>query len=116
MLSAIFITGLAAILPAFAEELRAADVPAACESICESIVKLTGICDVDPNEGDADNDKRRGLRFREVEEADEVIEANCICTNKSFDVASVMALCASCIAQNGTTTEGMSLLIHSHPF
>lgn len=107
MHSTILLATLAAVIPAaLAEELRAADVPSACTTICQPIVDLTNTCDIDPNEADTDNDKRRKLRLRETEESDEAIEANCICTNKSFDVAGVMGLCASCISQNGNTSDG----------
>ncbi|KAL6404525.1 hypothetical protein AUP68_13918 [Ilyonectria robusta] len=103
----IFLTCLAAVIPAtLGEELRADDVPSACETICQPIVELTNTCDIDPNETDNDNDKRKKLRLRGRGESEEAIEANCICTNKSFDVAAVMALCASCMAQNSQTTEG----------
>jgi hypothetical protein len=107
MHSSILLANLAAAISAtLAEELRAADVPTACTTICQPIVDLTNTCDIDPNEMDMDNDKRRKLRFRKAEESDEAIEANCICTNKSFDVAGVMGLCASCISQNGNTSDG----------
>ena len=93
------------------EELRATDVPSACSTICQPIVSLTGTCDVDPNEPQATDDAmRRKLYLRAgqgSDDADETIEANCICKNKSFDVAGVMALCASCIKQNGKA-DGMS--------
>ncbi|KAH6974750.1 hypothetical protein EDB80DRAFT_757810 [Ilyonectria destructans] len=108
-----FLAGLAAVIPAvLAEELRADDVPSACTTICQPIVDLTNTCDIDPNEADNDNDKRRKLRLRESDESDEeAIEANCICTNTSFDVAVVMALCASCMSQNSQSTEANSQVI-----
>jgi hypothetical protein len=106
---ALIVSGLAILMPVLAEELGAADVPAACTTICGPIVELTKTCDIDPNEEDNDNDRRMRLRLREEEsgeEDEEAIEANCICRNTSFDVASVLALCASCISQNGATTDG----------
>ncbi|KAH7230637.1 uncharacterized protein BKA55DRAFT_525672 [Fusarium redolens] len=102
----VFLAGLAAVIPVtLAEELRADDVPSACKTICQPIVDLTNTCDIDPKEADKDNEKRTKLRLRERSEAEEGIEANCICTNKSFDVAAVMALCASCMVQNNQETE-----------
>lgn len=95
--------------PAEYQSIYRADTPDISFQICQPIVTLTNTCDVDPNETDTDNDKRKKLRLRASEEADESIEANCICTNKSFDVAGVMALCASCISQNGKTTDGETL-------
>lgn len=109
MQSIILLATLAALIPAaLGEELSAADVPAACMTICQPIVDLTNTCDIDPQEMDRDQDKRRNLRLRQADESDEAIEADCICTNKSFDVAGVMGLCASCIAQNGNTADGES--------
>ncbi|KAH6697508.1 hypothetical protein F5X68DRAFT_226878 [Plectosphaerella plurivora] len=117
MRSALFLTaGLAAILPVLAEELNAADVPAACGTICGPIVTLTNTCDIDPNEKSSDNDKRRSIRMRATEDAEEATEANCICTNKSFDVAGVMALCASCIAQNMGKTEDTNKMMSQCAF
>ncbi|KAH7145403.1 hypothetical protein B0J13DRAFT_665723, partial [Dactylonectria estremocensis] len=103
----VFLATLTTVVPvSIAEELRADDVPSACITICQPIVDLTNICDVDPNEEDSNNDKRSQLRLRENNESDEeAIEANCICTNTSFDVAAVMGLCASCMAQNSEDSE-----------
>ncbi|KAG6355092.1 hypothetical protein INS49_004173 [Diaporthe citri] len=117
MHSTILLATLAAVIPAaLAEELRAADVPSACTTICQPIVDLTNTCDIDPNEADTDNDKRRKLRLRQTEESDEAIEANCICTNKSLDVAGVMGLCASCISQNGNTSDDASKIMSQCSF
>ncbi|EFY95138.1 hypothetical protein X797_010120 [Metarhizium robertsii] len=93
-----------------AEELHANDVPPACAVICQPIVSLTNTCDINPNDKDDDDDmdKRQLLDARDADEADERIEAECICKNKSFNVATVMALCASCIAQNGRKTEDVN--------
>ncbi|KAF5711765.1 hypothetical protein FMUND_8824 [Fusarium mundagurra] len=111
----IFLAGLAAVIPAIlAEELRADDVPSACKTICQPIVDLTNTCDIDPKE--ADNDKGTKLRLRERSEAEESIEANCICTNKSFDVAAVMALCASCMIQNSQDTEDVDKIMSQCSF
>lgn len=110
----IAITALAIAAPVvIAEELRANDVPPACAVICQPIVSLTNTCDINPNEKDDDDDmnKRQLLDARDADETDERIEAECICNNKSFNVPTVMALCASCIAQNGRKTEGMKGLI-----
>ncbi|KAH7364050.1 hypothetical protein BKA65DRAFT_490304 [Rhexocercosporidium sp. MPI-PUGE-AT-0058] len=83
--------------PVLAEELDSKDVPTACTTICKPIVDLTSTCDVDN-----DTDKT---------ESDDAIEATCICSNTSFNVASIAALCASCISQNGATTDGTCLLL-----
>ncbi|KAM0427936.1 hypothetical protein ACHAPT_007396 [Fusarium lateritium] len=62
------------------------DIPRACDAICDPIVQLTRTCDTD----------LRGDRDREEDR----LEAQCVCTNDSFDVARVAALCADCIRQN----------------
>ncbi|PNP61518.1 hypothetical protein FNYG_13805 [Fusarium nygamai] len=117
MHSTIFLAGLAAVIPAIlAEELGADDVPSACKTICQPIVDLTNTCDIDPKEADNDNDKGTKLRLRERNEAEESIEANCICTNKSFDVAAVMALCASCMVQNSQDTEDVDKIMSQCSF
>lgn len=82
--------------PVLAEELDSKDVPTACITICQPIVDLTLTCDVDN-----DTDKT---------ESNDAIEAIYIRSNKSFNVAAIAALCASCIRQNGATTDGMRLL------
>ena len=86
-----------------AEELEAKDVPSACTAICGPIVTLTGICDVNP---DTDNKRRRDVLLRKDDESDEAVEAQCICSNTSFNVRSVAALCAACIKQNGKGSDG----------
>ncbi|KAI9155616.1 Protein CAP22 [Paramyrothecium foliicola] len=116
MHSLIFIAALGAIAPVVAEELNAKDVPAACATICEPIVQLTNTCDIDPQEADNDgDDKRKRLRLR-AEADEEAVEANCICTNRSFDVANVMALCASCITQNGKASDDMDTMMRQCSF
>jgi hypothetical protein len=88
------------------EELDAGDVPNACSTICQPIVQLTSICDVDPRQTEDSNGENGG--DDNVPETDEAVESQCICTNTSFDVASIAALCASCIQQNANSTvDGM---------
>lgn len=62
------------------------DIPRECDTICNPIVDLTRACDTDLR-GDRDRDEDR-------------LEAQCVCTNDSFNVARVAALCADCIHQN----------------
>jgi hypothetical protein len=85
-----------------AEELNAVDVPGACTTICRPIVELTGTCNVDPEEAGGDEAKPDG--GNDAVEIDDIIESQCICTNKSFDVARIAGLCASCIQENGNGT------------
>ncbi|CAJ0547210.1 Ff.00g018370.m01.CDS01 [Fusarium sp. VM40] len=58
------------------------DVPRACDTICDPIVQLTQKCDSD-RWGDAQ-------------------EIQCVCTNDSFNVERIAALCANCIHQNAS--------------
>ncbi|KAK4032394.1 hypothetical protein C8A01DRAFT_50798 [Parachaetomium inaequale] len=101
-----------------AEELKASDVPNACKAICGPMVTLTSTCDVDPDT----ETRRRRLRHRADDdntaddESDEVVEAQCICNNTSFNVRSVAALCAACISQNGKTTDDMDKIISQCSF
>lgn len=62
------------------------DIPRECDTICDPIVQLTRTCDTD----------LRGDRDREEDR----LEAQCVCTNDSFNVSRVAALCAGCIHQN----------------
>lgn len=107
MRSAILLAGVASLLShSMAEELDAKDVPASCKTICQPIVDLSNTCDIDPKENKT-KDRRGDFLLAIRSKAEEAVEANCICTNKSFDVATVMALCASCMAQNSSDAEGM---------
>ncbi|KAF5564974.1 hypothetical protein FNAPI_1858 [Fusarium napiforme] len=117
MRSAIFLAALVALLPtAFAEELSADDVPTACKTICQPIVNLTNACDIDPKRPEKHSDRRRDLVILDHEDADEPIEAACICTNRSFNVEGVMGLCASCMAQNSKDTEDIDKIMSQCSF
>ncbi|PVH91200.1 hypothetical protein DM02DRAFT_497350, partial [Periconia macrospinosa] len=78
-----------------AKELNAADIPTACTTICQPIVQLTNTCDINMKKREA-KPARKGSK----ELAESVLETQCICRNKSFNVASISALCAGCIQQN----------------
>ncbi|ORY16064.1 hypothetical protein BCR34DRAFT_584530 [Clohesyomyces aquaticus] len=80
-----------------------------------AVAELTNTCDVDLGklEGSAADNNGDNLG----EGPDEAIEAQLICTNKSFDVASIAALCVSCKQQNGNgTTDGMDNLMSACSF
>lgn len=62
------------------------NVPRACDAICGPVVQLTRACETD----------LRGEQDREEDR----LEAQCVCTNKSFNVGRIAALCADCIRQN----------------
>ncbi|KAK3902440.1 hypothetical protein C8A05DRAFT_15507 [Staphylotrichum tortipilum] len=119
-----------------AEELKASDVPTACSTICGPIVTLTNTCDInpdsesssaggklrrrflylrDPKDDDGDDKGGNGKESPD-DESDEPIEAQCICTNKSFNVQRVAALCAACLTQNGGETEDMNKIMSQCTF
>ncbi|EXL44520.1 hypothetical protein FOCG_13490 [Fusarium oxysporum f. sp. radicis-lycopersici 26381] len=113
----IVLAALVAFVPAaFSEELNADAVPTACKTICQPIVNLTNACDIDPKGPEKHSDRRRDLVILDHEDDDEPIEAACICTNKSFDVEGVMALCASCMAQNSKDTEDIDKIMSQCSF
>ncbi|RBR21963.1 uncharacterized protein FIESC28_04676 [Fusarium coffeatum] len=113
---AVLLAGFAAILPfSLAEELSADDVPSACKTICQPIVELSNTCDIDPKENKI-HDKRGDFFLVARSKEEEAIEANCICTNKSFDVESVMALCASCMQQNSDDAEDVEKMMKQCSF
>lgn len=91
-------------------DLENDDVPSACRDICQPIVQLTSLCDLDDNNDNDnnDNDDRDDDRDDDVNErARENAEKVCICTNNSFNVSQVGGLCQSCIEQNGGRTDEM---------
>ncbi len=68
------------------------DVPNSCKAICKPIGELSDKCDVDLR---SDND------------ADEHhLQNQCICTNQSFDVAKIAAMCADCMHQSQQNNNG----------
>lgn len=74
-------------------QLDYADVPAPCVDTCRPVAEISGICDVD-----ADFDDNN-------EEVEDLMKLQCLCTNRSFDVAGATALCASCIDQKGLPSD-----------
>ncbi|KAL1852775.1 hypothetical protein VTK73DRAFT_9168 [Phialemonium thermophilum] len=89
--SALALTALAALVRADLE-LDAEDVPAPCAVICKPVRELSSICDVDDSRVPDDHTQS-------------LLEAQCICTNDSFDVGKITALCASCIKENAKTDD-----------
>lgn len=64
------------------------EVPATCQAICRPTLELSRICDVDDDlVGD-----------NEVTEYNN--ERACYCSNQSFNVGQMTALCQSCVQQN----------------
>lgn len=62
------------------------DAPNDCKTICRPLGRLSDMCDIDLK-SDIDRDENN-------------LQAQCICTNKSFDVSKIAALCASCMHQS----------------
>ncbi|QKD59148.2 uncharacterized protein FOBCDRAFT_243141 [Fusarium oxysporum Fo47] len=74
----------------------------------ETGVKIA--CDIDPKGPEKHSDRRRDLVILDHHDDDDPIEAACICTNRSFDVAGIIGLYASCMAQNSKATEDASVV------
>lgn len=72
------------------------DVPSACKTICKPVDILVDRCDVDLHHGS--------------DRVEDLLQNQCICTNKSFDFAKVAALCADCMHQ----TRGRRRDDHDH--
>ncbi|KAF4592587.1 CAP22 protein [Ophiocordyceps camponoti-floridani] len=73
-------------------ELDMDDVPDVCSAMCRPIGNLTSACDTKlPDATDAD---------------EKLLEAQCVCTNKSFNVSRVAGLCAGCLTQDLAKATG----------
>lgn len=68
------------------------DVPATCQAICRPTIELSTICNVDED-----------LVGGELAETQ--AEKACYCSNQSFDVARMTALCQSCVQQNALEVD-----------
>lgn len=67
------------------------DAPRACRDLCRPINQLSDDCgEVDLGDDDDDDD----------DDTEDLLEWQCFCTNDSFDVARIAALCADCMQQN----------------
>jgi len=65
------------------------DTPQACRAVCRPVADLARACEVDLP---GDNNDRQ----------EDQLEAQCFCTNDSFDVGSITAQCQDCISQNSS--------------
>lgn len=70
-----------------ADDFDAEDVPKACVSICQPLRDLVRACNVDDDAVGGDRNE-------------DLLERQCICENRSFDVANVAGQCQGCIEQN----------------
>ncbi|KND93370.1 Protein CAP22 [Tolypocladium ophioglossoides CBS 100239] len=62
------------------------DVPASCKTICSPVSQLSDKCATD--------------LLSSIDRDEKLLEAQCVCTNKSFNVARIAALCADCMRQS----------------
>lgn len=67
-------------------DLDSDDIPSQCRDVCDPVRRLGDICDVDDDPFD---DRTEAL-----------LEAQCYCTNDSFNVSRVTAQCASCLHEH----------------
>lgn len=74
-------------------QVEAGDISTTCTSVCRPIRELSQTCDVDDD------------RVNNSDQIEAQLELQCICTNDSFDVARLTALCASCMQQNPETDD-----------
>lgn len=63
------------------------DIPTQCQAVCSPIYQLGQACEV--NDDLINNDL-----------TEDRLEAQCVCTNNSFNVSQYAGLCASCMDQN----------------
>ena len=75
-------------------DLDREDIPTQCTSVCEPLRSLVEQCNVDDDAVGGDRNE-------------DLLERQCVCTNTSFDVAGVAALCASCMEQNVRDREDL---------
>lgn len=63
------------------------DIPTQCQAVCRPVLDLGRACEVDD---DVIRDDR----------TEDLLEAQCVCTNSSFNISQYAPLCASCMDQN----------------
>ncbi|KAF6822234.1 CAP22 protein [Colletotrichum plurivorum] len=63
------------------------DIPTQCNAVCRPVLDLGRACEVDD---DVIRDDR----------TEDLLEAQCVCTNSSFNISQYAPLCASCMDQN----------------
>ncbi|KAL9949630.1 hypothetical protein ACHAQF_000528 [Verticillium nonalfalfae] len=81
-------------------ELDRDDYPAQCQNVCDPVARLGQLCNFDDND-------------RLDDRTEDQLEAQCFCTNNSFNVAQVAAQCAACMHNANRDTddnEGESIL------
>ncbi|KAL2755345.1 hypothetical protein ACRALDRAFT_1082384 [Sodiomyces alcalophilus JCM 7366] len=67
-------------------DLDSDDIPRQCRDVCDPVRRLGDICDVDDDPLD--------------DRTEDLLEAQCYCTNDSFNVNRITAQCASCMHEH----------------
>ncbi|KAG7110913.1 Protein CAP22 like protein [Verticillium longisporum] len=73
-------------------ELDRDDYPAQCQNVCDPVARLGQLCNFDDND-------------RLDDRTEDQLEAQCFCTNNSFNVAQVAAQCAACMHNANRDTD-----------
>ncbi|CRK16605.1 hypothetical protein BN1723_012376 [Verticillium longisporum] len=73
-------------------ELDRDDYPAQCQNVCDPVARLGQLCNFDDND-------------RLDDRIEDQLEAQCFCTNNSFNVAQVAAQCAACMHNANRDTD-----------
>ncbi|KAL0940278.1 cap22 protein [Colletotrichum truncatum] len=81
------------------------DIPQDCNAICRPIRDLGNVCTVNfiPGQGNNNSDQTQ-----------DQLDAQCVCTNTSFDVKNLAAQCSACMAEKVPNDQQRSLE-GSHP-
>nr|XP_036576809.1 cap22 protein [Colletotrichum truncatum]KAF6783630.1 cap22 protein [Colletotrichum truncatum] len=76
------------------------DIPQDCNAICRPIRDLGNVCTVNfiPGQGNNNSDQTQ-----------DQLDAQCVCTNTSFDVKNLAAQCSACMAEKVPNDQQRSL-------
>ncbi|KAF6834707.1 cap22 protein [Colletotrichum plurivorum] len=80
--------------------LNTNDIPQDCNAICRPIRDLGNICTVNFIPGQTNNNS---------DQLQDELDAQCVCTNSSFDVKNLAAQCSSCMSQKVSSDQQRSL-------
>ncbi|KAF9874434.1 Protein CAP22 [Colletotrichum karsti] len=80
--------------------LNTNDIPNDCTAVCRPIRDLGNICTVNFIPGQTNNNS---------DQLQDELDAQCVCTNTSFDVKNLAAECASCMSQKVASDQQRSL-------
>lgn len=80
--------------------LNTNDIPSDCTAICRPIRDLGNICTVNFIPGQTNNNS---------DQLQDELDAQCVCTNSSFDVKNLAAQCSSCMNEKVASDQQRSL-------